>query len=173
MNAEEFRELLAAQTDAQLLVPCLHDENTPYVFETHPPSWDGFRATISGALGVHIADIRVVGSGRLGFSLKPGHNLRRFRDTSDVDVAVVNPDLFDRLWLLLLSAVYPRPPESDQFGGWLQERRNEVYTGWIAPRGIRLNKTIFGSRASNVLEFKTRWFNALKEVTCSPTCPRS
>ncbi|MFY9555998.1 MAG: hypothetical protein WAV47_14910 [Blastocatellia bacterium] len=118
-------------------------------------------------LSVSREDIRVVGSGRFGFSMKPGHNLRRFRDTSDIDVVIVNPDLFDQLWLAVLAAAYPRPPitNRNRLGGWLATRRNELYTGWLTPLEIKLDIRIFGSKARPVLEFNTRWFNALKRAS--------
>jgi hypothetical protein len=168
MTADEFRALLATRSDADLLAPCLHDEDAPYLFETHPAAWHGFRAIIVETLGVSAGDIRIVGSARFGFSLKPGQNFRDFRDTSDVDVVIVNADLFDELWVSLLAAAYPRPPASHRLGGWLQKRRNEVYTGWITPHEIRLDRSIFGQRATPVLDFRSRWFNALRLAARQP-----
>jgi hypothetical protein len=114
MTADEFKALLATRSDVDLLGPCLHDEDAPYLFEPQPAAWDGFRSIIEEALGVSARDIRIVGSARFGFSLKPGQNFRGFRDTSDVDVVIVNADLFDQLWISLLAAAYPRPPASER-----------------------------------------------------------
>jgi len=100
--------------------------------------------------------------------MKPRNNLARFTDKSDIDVVVVNSDLFDDLWLSLLRAAYPRPPFTDKLGGWLKKRRNEIYTGWITPPEIHLDMRIFGARARQVLDLKTRWFNALKQVSRHP-----
>lgn len=168
MTIDEFRNLLATRSDLELLGPCLHDDDAPYIFEPQPEAWDGFRAVIVDAFGIAASDIRIVGSGRLGFSLKPGLNFRSFRDTSDVDVVVVNSNLFDDLWVSLLAAAYPRPPAIEKLGGWLEKGRNEVYTGWISPREIRLNRSIFGQKATPVLDFKTRWFNALRQAGQQP-----
>lgn len=169
MTADEFRNLLTIRSDLELLGPCLHDEDTPYLFETNIESWNGFRVSVASSLEISARDIRIVGSARHGFSLRPGQNLRGFRETSDVDVVIVNAELFDRLWLSLLAAAYPRPPASEQLGGWLRDRRNEVYTGWITPRGIRLNRSIFGERATPVLDLRTRWFNALRQAAQLPS----
>src|SRR4029077_1654334 len=102
MTPAEFRDLVSNSTDTQLLDPCLRDEETPYVFATKPESWGSFRDELANRLGVNTADIRVIGSGRFGFSLKPRKNLRLFQDTSDIDVVIVNANLFDELWLALL-----------------------------------------------------------------------
>ena len=118
MTSAEFRDLIRGQTDVQLLGPCLHDDFVPYVFEPRPTAWDSFRDVLVSGLNVLRGDIRVVGSARFGFSLKPGRNLKSFGDTSDIDVIVVNADVFDELWLSLLKAAYPRPPLTDHIGGW-------------------------------------------------------
>src|SRR5205085_560567 len=99
---------------------------------------------------INIADIRIVGSGRLGFSLKPGNNLRGFQDTSDIDVVVVNSQAFDELWLAMLRAAYPRPPI--EFGTRLSKGRRDLYTGWLTPEDIRLDLTIYGEKARPALE---------------------
>lgn len=168
MNADEFRALAEEKTDVELLDTCLRDDITPYVFEPNPLTWSAFRDEITSQLGVTYGDIRIVGSGRLGFSMKPGRNLARFTDTSDIDVVIVNSDAFDELWLSLLNAAYPRPPMTHKLGGWLKDRRNEVYTGWITPVGIHLDIRIFGDKARRVLDFKARWFNALKQASRHP-----
>src|ERR1700719_1776528 len=139
MTTGEFRDLLQQQSDPQLLSPCLHDDRTPYVFEPQPTAWDTFRDELVSGLAISRPDIRVVGSARFGFSTKPGRNLRDFSDNSDIDVVIVNPSLFDQLWLALLDAAYPRPPIAQKLGGWLQTRRNEVYTGWLTPMESRLD----------------------------------
>lgn len=168
MNADDFRALTGKKTDKELLHTCLQDDITPYVFEPKPMAWDTFRDEIASQLKVSHGDIRVVGSGRLGFSLKPFNNLARFTDKSDIDVVIVNSDAFDDLWLSLLNAAYPRSPVTEKLGGWLQKRRNEVYTGWISPLEIHLDIKIFGIKAKPVLDLRSRWFNALKQASRYP-----
>ena len=165
MDANEFKTLAEKKTDIQLIGACLSDDIMPYVFEPNPSAWNLFRREIGAQLGVSHGDIRVVGSGRLGFSMKPWGNLTRFTDKSDVDVVIVNSDAFDELWLSLLHAAYPRSPLTEKLGGWLKDRRNEVYTGWITPLDIHLDGKIVGEKATPVLEFKIRWFNTLKQAS--------
>ncbi len=63
-----------------------------------------FKKDISLLLDVHIRDITIVGSGKLGFSIKPDieiPGLYRFKEfdsgkTSDLDVAIVSSTLFDK-----------------------------------------------------------------------------
>lgn len=168
MTSDEFRDLLQRQSDEQLLDPCLYDELIPFVFEPKPAGWDAFRNELVSQLTVSRADIRVVGSGRFGFSMKPGYNLKGFGDRSDIDVIIVNANLFDELWLALLEAAYPRSPITEQIRGWLHKRRVELYTGWLTPMGIKLDRKIVGDKALPVLQFNARWFNALKQASRYP-----
>ncbi len=168
ITAEEFKALLQHQADSQILDTVLRDDQIPFVFNTAPKLWDSFRRTIATTLTVSEADIRIVGSGRLGFSMKPGLNLRSFRDTSDIDVIIVNHALFDGLWSALLKAAYPRPPHTSTIGGWLERRRNELYTGWLTPLEIKLDIKIFGNKARPVHEMNAQWFKALKEASRHP-----
>jgi hypothetical protein len=165
MTPDEFKQLMADTSDADLLGPALHDAVVPYVFETEAVKWEAFRGEVTTALAIGVDDLAIVGSGRMGFSLKPDNNLRAFRDTSDVDVVIVNPDLFDALWYNLLRAAYPRPPMSNTVGGWLRRRQKEVYTGWLSPLKVRLDRQILGARVQPVLDFNVQWFTTFKEAS--------
>ena len=166
MTADEFRAIVNEKTDTDLLGPCFRDDTVPYVFEAEPGAWAAFRLEIANQIGAAPTDLRIVGSGRLGFSLKPWNNLKAFSDKSDIDLVVVNPNSFDQLWFSLLSAFYPRPPVVHQVGGWLKDRKNELYTGWLSPLDMRwgFDRRIHNRRAKAVLEFSALWFNALKET---------
>ena len=100
--------------------------------------------------------------------MKPWANLKTFTDRSDIDVVIVNSDLFDTLWLALLDAAYPRSGISGKLSGWLKERKSEVYTGWLTPKKIYLDARIVGPKALPVLNLRTRWFNALKKASNHP-----
>ncbi len=89
------------------------------------------RSKVAAHFDVHPNDIIIVGSAKLGFSIAPTKRFRSFGNRSDVDVAIVSSQLFDRLWL-------------DVFGFW-QEYRNQIvwpaetefyrylFRGWIRP----------------------------------------
>lgn len=165
MNPDNFRQLVADNTDTDLLGPCLREDLTPYVFEPEPDAWVAFRAELNEKLDADPADIRIVGSGRFGFSLKPGNNLKPYSDKSDIDVVVISSNLFDLLWYGLLRAAYPRSPVTEQAGKWLRNRQKELYTGWLSPLEVRLDRRIFGERAQTVLDFSSRWFNTFKKAS--------
>lgn len=162
MTPDEFRVQLANATDDDLLNTTLRDDTVPYVFDPDPPSWTSFKNVLSEQLGLGDAPIRVIGSGRLGFSLAPDKHLKVFTDTSDIDVAVINETAFDGLWLQMLHAAYPRPPV--QMVGSLAEVRNTAYAGFFTPLSIRLDARILGDKVLPVLQTRTRWFNTLKDA---------
>ncbi|TQJ89995.1 hypothetical protein FBY22_0763 [Streptomyces sp. SLBN-31] len=63
------------------------------------PTHAALRETVASALGVHPnRDVYTVGSAKLGFSIKPKARYRPFGDTSDVDIAVVSPEIYADLW---------------------------------------------------------------------------
>src|SRR5438046_2643206 len=63
-----------------------------------------FRQHVATGLEIQpaAADIFIVGSARTGFSLDPETYFVPFQDRSDVDVAVVHAEMFDRAWQTML-----------------------------------------------------------------------
>lgn len=54
---------------------------------------------IAGQFGVvALTDIFVVGSAKLGFSIKPAQRWKHFDEQSDVDVAIVSHDMYQTVW---------------------------------------------------------------------------
>lgn len=104
-------------------------------------------------------DIFVVGSAKLGFSVAPNKRWRPFGDTSDVDVAIVNHDLYQRIWhemhrYHLSGADWPK---RSQFTRYLAQ-------GWIRPDLLP---------SSPVLGFVGEWwefFRGLKAAQLAGPC---
>jgi len=133
MTPALFRKRIV-KIDEDLVDLCVRPDVIPYVFEPDQSTWHRFRDEFVGRLGVKRGEITIIGSARFGFSTKPQSDLRTFTERSDIDVAVISRDLFDKLWLNLLRAAYPRGETPRRLGGWLRQRQAEVYTGWITPR---------------------------------------
>jgi hypothetical protein len=53
---------------------------------------------VAANFSVHHTNVLVVGSAKLGFSIAPHKRWRPFGDTSDIDVAIVSRDLFEKIW---------------------------------------------------------------------------
>jgi len=93
----------------------------------------------------------MVGSAKLGFSIKPAKRYKPFSDDSDIDVAVVSPELYCRLWTELRR--FDR-----QDGEWSRDYRNHFkndhVNGVIKPHvlpdsdAIPTRRQLFDLRAS-------------------------
>lgn len=136
VTVDEFRALLKESsayeivTEVLLSGPALHvsDADISYI-----------RNSIGASYGVSADEVDVVitGSSKLGFSLaekrKKGEptlpRYRPFSAASDIDVAVVSPAIFNKIWLEL-SAHYHRsvwfPQDTGMLGDYL-------VTGWLRP----------------------------------------
>lgn len=115
---------------------------------------------IARGLQVPESDICVVGSARVGFSLSPYTFGQPFGPSSDIDIVVVSPRLFDPSWLDLAGKRRTRSSKlSPETRAWLRKHREEhfVYNGWIVPAHV-----------VEALEIGERWlrtFNALSQIT--------
>ena len=73
-------------------------EGIPHAFRCCPVIYESVRSWLSTRLGVHAKEISLVGSARLGKSLKPQKLGDPFRDNkSDLDIFIVSTHLFEAL----------------------------------------------------------------------------
>ena len=173
MRPHEFRELLRVRRDTDLLDVCLRGDEVPFIC-ADAAGWMAFRQEMANCVdGLTAADIRIVGSARFGFSMRPRNQLREFTDDSDIDVVVVNETLFDRLWIALLVAAYPRLAAAREFGNWDEPGRAELFAGWLTPTAIKMDWRIVGKRGVPLFQFKQKWFDALKLAARHSTKPHN
>jgi predicted nucleotidyltransferase len=115
-----------------------------YVFDWDPQSHADFLGMMEKRLGVGAAGIRLIGSAKLGFSLKDEHLLRRFRRDSDIDLVVVHPAMFDEAHLELAAmAGSLRAAEPDERRR-LQKSRDNVFNGYLRPDQLPLGSRLHG-----------------------------
>lgn len=77
--------------------------------------WKEYNLKIAQVLGIHLNDIYIIGSGKIGFSIKPENEGRVFdgkfektnlvKDKSDIDIAIVNTKLFDYIQKILIGTI--------------------------------------------------------------------
>ncbi len=83
-------------------------EIEPYLFTIEEKDMEyDIRILISEALGVHLNDVVIVGSSKIGYSLSPRklynefdqiyNKTKKLKHKSDIDIAVVSPVLFNKL----------------------------------------------------------------------------
>lgn len=119
MNVDEFKKYCLEIPLEVLLQKYIIDSNSYFFNETQQKIDEfDFKKDIAQTLNVHVRDIIIVGSGKLGFSLKPTitkknktyYNFREFdfkwkrnnlNSKSDLDVAIISSELFDRQFINL------------------------------------------------------------------------
>jgi hypothetical protein len=118
-------------------------------------------------------DVIVVGSAKTGFSMDPKNPFRPFHPRSDVDLLVIDSELFDRAWRTLLVWNYSQPERywpRGAAGPWVGERRDEVWWGYLRPaewtqlarRLGLLNEPYALQQFGPVRDLSTQWFRTLK-----------
>ena len=104
-------------------------------------------------LQVEFNSVVLVGSGKVGFSIKSEKRYQSFGEESDIDVAVVSEELFQRVWheayLYKKSGAYW--PKASAFFRYLSE-------GWIRPDKLP---------SSDYFSFTATWWDFFNDVTAS------
>lgn len=139
IKVEEFKEQ-CIKLRPHILVQRYLIESPTFFFSGKNDEEFDFKKDIASILDVHIRDIVVVGSGKLGFSLKPDpadnglylfktfdHNYKLYGKKSDLDIAVVSSSLFDKQLKNLydFTGYYKNPILTDrnQFGKYILKGR--------------------------------------------------
>ncbi len=168
-SAQEFADLLRGGSLLELARNFVFG-GLPYVFRDAPEQHDLLKEHLSASLGVDRSDLVVVGSAKIGFSLGPDTFPRAFGDWSDIDVAVVSPTLFDRIWMAILRWHYPRRvlglTGPDQ--PWGAARRKELYWGWMTPDDLRFEGLSYSRALTPLRDLSTTWFNGFQSLSRYP-----
>ncbi len=139
MNADEFRKLLLdKQCDEIVDNFILTDDPGPYTTRQALTEIEDRSKAVFGLTGEQSVKAVVVGSAKLGFAFleKPARNGNRYKPAyrtyqpgeSDIDVAIVSPHLYGRIWHdLALFGV------NQQNFPWRTDLAPYMLHGWIRP----------------------------------------
>lgn len=72
-----------------------HDHKESYTFAQ---DYDEFKLYMSKNLELHVNNIAIVGSAKMGFSLSPGKDYSTFHEGSDIDLVIVSEPTFKSSW---------------------------------------------------------------------------
>lgn len=99
------------------------------------------RQTVATQFQVEYTDVFLVGSAKLGFSIKPSRRFQPFADKSDIDVVIVSRNLFERVW----QEVYAF---SNSGGYWpkMKTFKDYHFEGWIRPDKLPLEPSFIFTR---------------------------
>jgi hypothetical protein len=137
-SPEVFRAALsnASRQGRERIVRLWISEGIPHAFQKCPALYEEIRTWLAPQVGTEPKNITLIGSARLGYSLKPGAAWGRpFGPHSDIDLSIVCTRLFEQL-----------TSEFDQFaseyrGGQIHPRNPLETANWdanlsVVPRGI-------------------------------------
>ena len=149
MELGEFKKSCSTE-DVEIIVQKHLIDGSSYFFDTYFSQTKEefhFKKELSLSLNVHIRDIVIVGSGKLGFSIKPDEDNPSFypfkkfdfnfeqnidNDKSDLDVAIVSGPLFDNQLLSIYN--HTKSSSSDSYQ-WDKKKPFAYYIlkGWLRP----------------------------------------
>lgn len=131
MNKDNFKKALVESSDLeQFYEENLHGNEIWYLSDflaVGNPSkrYDQIKVMIASQLNLSVNEIAIVGSAKLGFSItpKPGKMFRDFcpehqdeKEISDIDMGIVNAELFNKLWKAYYDLKYLRGlPKKDYY----------------------------------------------------------
>jgi hypothetical protein len=169
LSADEFGKLLL-EHPIETVVREQVFKGTPFVFREQPEILDVLREHLRGSFKLQKDNVIVVGSAKLGFSLNPYNFPRQFSEDSDIDVLVVDHELFDEVWMTLLKWQYPRRGVNlgGEEGKWARVRRKELYWGWFVPSAIRFRGLSFTDTLRPIRDISTEWFNCFQSLSQYP-----
>lgn len=152
MILEEFKHHCMVQKPDILVQRYLIENETYFFNEIQNGEEFEFKKDISLLLDVHLRDITIVGSGKLGFSLKPekdspglylfkefdhAYKLSEINEKSDLDIAIISSQLFDKE----LKNLYIHTNYYDSSHNWSEKKSLAHYTlkGRLATRFLPLS----------------------------------
>jgi len=108
---------------------------------------------IAGKFHISQADVVIVGSAKLGFSIAPEKRFREFGESSDIDVAIVSSEFYVKVWYELFN--YER---SGTYWEHAKEFEHYCFRGWIRPDKLP---------RSTVYPFSKSWWDFFQSLTSS------
>jgi predicted nucleotidyltransferase len=161
MTLADFQENLLRATEPKALTDLcrrsiLH--GTPFIFDGREDDYYRFRTRIADEYEVRFFQIYIVGSAKLGFS---PHKGSPFDLDSDIDVAVVSGDLYDRILdeILRFQIELNSSRASVTEKELLRYHQFLEYTalGWIRPDKLPVSFRFY--------EMKNRWFEFFRSIS--------
>lgn len=163
VTADELRTLIFS-TPAEELVDLHVFGGEPHVFREQPGDYQLLLADLASSLGIPADAFTIVGSAKTGFSMDPEAFGTPFHDESDIDVVVVDPGRFDRLWYTLVGWEFRLGPQRGYRLDWLKRRHEDVYWGWFFDQRLNTSGLSRAAALRTVRDVSNEWFDAFQSV---------
>lgn len=121
-------------------------------------AFESMRMRVARNFQVHPTNIFVVGSAKLGFSIAPEKRWTHFNDESDIDVAIVSPELYLAVWRQISDILTVDPTFHWRRKGLFAEKH---LMGWLRPDALP---------PSPALVLADEWFEFFRALTAEQVC---
>ncbi|WP_237233245.1 hypothetical protein [Rothia nasisuis] len=99
IGREKFEEDLASVNhDPEYFLSSLMLDGVPRTWSENLLDFTKWRHLVAKSIEVNPLCVLVVGSARLGYSLNPDKNFKIFDKESDIDIAIISSEYFERCW---------------------------------------------------------------------------
>lgn len=138
MNLERLKTELERNSISNVLNKHILDGD-PICFNGDLDLIMNLKMSISDHFEIHIKNIEVVGSSKLGISLSEERFGKPYNEKSDIDIVIVSSELFDVAWheLLKLDFKYHKLTPKDIES--LKDCYNTIHKGYIRPDKLPAN----------------------------------
>lgn len=155
---QNFKTDLLSFSASDIFRKYFYDSSTSMILDSNQVL--NLKNSIVEKFKVAYPDIIIVGSARLGFSIKESRRFMDFGEESDIDVAIVSDDLFAKIWEETIQYI-------NESGGAYPKKRDFfkylAQKGWIRPDMLP---------TSEYFPFTNEWKEFFRELTNSGTCGR-
>lgn len=150
-NLEDLKEIISSSSISETVNSYIL-ANSPICFGGKDNIVYELRKMLSNHFEVHLKNIEIVGSGKLGISLNPSPKRygKKFNKDSDIDLVVVSNELFDIAWHELIRK------EDKLFGE--EEKISSCYED--IPMGI-----ISPNKLPIQMEFSKKWWGIFESLS--------
>jgi hypothetical protein len=173
MNLQTFKDA-CLNKNPDIVVQQYLIEGFSYYFEkNHDDNEEfNFKKELAESLNIHIRDIAIVGSAKLGFSIKPektnpGLYLYKIFDfdyiknneeeKSDIDIAIISSSLFDKQLLELYKFTRSYKDLNGFSGNSYAPHSKSIVKGWLRPDRIPKDYNISNTIDDFRKEYKNKY----------------
>lgn len=157
MESTQLKKLLDTNSISRIVNRNIFSEN-PICFKEINKSWE-LREEIANYFDIHVKNIEIVGSGKLGISLKEESHGKPFNEKSDIDVLIVSNEMFDEAWkdLLKLEKKYYKLTTTQR--AFLAECYDTIPRGFISPDKLPKETNFYNYwwRVFNDISYKNKY----------------
>ena len=126
-TSQEIKNVFSHASEAERrgIIRLWITEGIPYAFKDEPLLYEEIREFIARGVNVHPKEVTLVGSGRIGYSLKKKVWSKTFTLSSDLDFTIISNKLFSRIvgdfqkWVGDIESKKLKPKTENVLKGWL------------------------------------------------------